>query len=55
MKKADLKTIVDLVRQNKCSQLEIIHLMYTLQRAVENEDMKINEIFKYYKERTEQK
>lgn len=55
MKKADLKTIVELVRQNKCSQLEIIHLMYTLQRAVTYEDMNINDVYKYFKERTEQK
>ena len=30
MKKADLTTVIKLVRENKCSQLEIIHLnVYT--------------------------
>jgi len=53
MKKADLNTIIELVRENKCSQLEIIHLMYTLQRARTDESLKINDLYKYFKERTD--
>ena len=55
MKKADLKTIVELVRENKCSQLEIIHLMYTLQRAMVAPDLTPTELYKYFKERSDQK
>lgn len=53
MKKADLTTVIKLVRENKCSQLEIIHLMYTLQRAIVS-DLTPTELYKYFKERTEQ-
>ena len=55
MKKADLTTVIKLVRENKCSQLEIIHLMYTLQRAIVAPDLTPTELYKYFKERTEQK
>lgn len=55
MKKADLTTVIKLVRENKCSQLEIIHLMYTLQRAIDAPDLSPTELYKYFKERTGQK
>ena len=55
MKKADLTTVINLVRENKCSQLEIVHLMYTLQRAIVAPDLTPAELYKYFKERTEQK
>lgn len=55
MKKTDLITVINLVRENKCSQLEIIHLMYTLQRAIDAPDLKPTELYKYFKERTGQK
>ena len=55
MKKADLTTIIKLVRENKCSQLEIVHLMYTLQRAMVAPDLTPTELYKYFKERSDQK
>lgn len=55
MKKVDLTTVIKLVRENKCSQLEIIHLMYTLQRAIDAPDLTPTELYKYFKERTGQK
>lgn len=55
MKKADLTTVIKLVRENKCSQLEIIHLMYTLQRSIVAPDLTPTELYKYFKERSDQK
>lgn len=53
MKKADLNKIIDLVRSNKMKKLEIIYMMYTLQRAIREPELTNDDLYKDFKQRSE--
>lgn len=53
MKKSDFVQVIELARKNKMSKLEVIHLMYAIQKAIREEDTKTDEIWKYFKGRIE--
>lgn len=51
MKRTDFDVIIDTVRNAKPTKMEVIYLMYTMQKALREEDTSNAQLFKYFKER----
>ena len=51
MKVKDFNSIMGIVRESKPSRLEIINLMYTMQRALSDNSITNKELYVYFKGR----